>query len=279
MFTQQNPNLWKRQSNVTPRVVCVSNVTNPTFYISVRSSYNLTQTRDTTTSETSNCALIVSKVVMTQRPANREHAKRVCSKRHHTTLHFPKRETASGSNVNNHCESTGTTVLLTTAVIKVRDNSGQLHKARALLDNGSQQNFIREDLCKKLGISLFPHSTKIRGIGSVSNQTTQSAEIRFNSVDNSFTKTIHCLVMSKITSNLPPQTLDLSNIIIPENIKLADPGSPIDLSLGSALFYDLFKDGIKSIELNNNTSLHSICCLRVFCRFRVIFVCCFRKCL
>jgi hypothetical protein len=44
---------------------------------SVRSSYNSTQTRDTTTSETSNCALIVSKVVMTQRPANREHAKRV----------------------------------------------------------------------------------------------------------------------------------------------------------------------------------------------------------
>jgi hypothetical protein len=77
MFTQQNPNLRKRQSDLTPRVVCVSNVRNPTFYISVRSSYNSTQTRDTTTSETSNCALIVSKVVMTQRPANREHAKRV----------------------------------------------------------------------------------------------------------------------------------------------------------------------------------------------------------
>jgi hypothetical protein len=185
------------------------------------------------------------------------------AKRHHTTLHFPKRETASGSNVNNHCESTGTTVLLTTAVIKVRDNSGQLHKARALLDNGSQQNFIREDLCKKLGISLVPHSTKIRGIGSVTNQTTQSAEIRFNSVDNSFTKTIHCLVMPEITSNLPPQTLDLSNIIIPENIKLADPGwyitSPIDLLLGSALFYDLLKDG--KIKLNNNQTFVQNSCL------------------
>jgi hypothetical protein len=188
---------------------------------------------------------------------------KTCGKRHHTTLHFPKRETASGSNVNNHCESTETTVLLTTAVIKVRDNSGQLHKARALLDNGSQQNFIREDLCKKLGISLVPHSTKIRGIGSVTNQTTQSAEIRFNSVDNSFTKTIHCLVMPEITSNLPPQTLDLSNIIIPENIKLADPGwyitSPIDLLLGSALFYDLLKDG--KIKLNNNQTFVQNSCL------------------
>jgi hypothetical protein len=114
MFTQQNPYLRKRQSDLTPRVVCVSNVTNPTFYISVRSSYNSTQTRDTTTSETSNCALIVSKVVMTQRPANREHAKRVAKG---TIRHFifPN---ASGSNVNNHCESTGTTVLLTTTVIK-----------------------------------------------------------------------------------------------------------------------------------------------------------------
>ncbi|KAH0819020.1 hypothetical protein GEV33_003770 [Tenebrio molitor] len=159
---------------------------------------------------------------------------KTCGKRHHTTLHFPKRETASGSNVNNHCTSTGTTVLLTTAVIKVRDNSGQLHRARALLDNGS-----------------------------VTNQTTQSAEIRFNSVDNSFTKTIHCLVMPEITSNLPPQTLDLSNIIIPENIKLADPGwyitSPIDLLLGSALFYDLLKDG--NIKLNNNQTFVQNSCL------------------
>jgi hypothetical protein len=159
---------------------------------------------------------------------------KTCGKRHHTTLHFPKRETASGSNVNNHCASTGTTVLLTTAVIKVRDNSGQLHRARALLDNGS-----------------------------VTNQTTQSAEIRFNSVDNSFTKTIHCLVMPEITSNLPPQTLDLSNIIIPENIKLADPGwyitSPIDLLLGSALFYDLLKDG--NIKLNNNQTFVQNSCL------------------
>jgi hypothetical protein len=159
---------------------------------------------------------------------------KTCGKRHHTTLHFPKRETASGSNVNNHCASTGTTVLLTTAVIKVRDNSGQLHRARALLDNGS-----------------------------VTNQTTQSAEIRFNSVDNSFTKTIHCLVMPEITSNLPPQTLDLSNIIIPQNIKLADPGwyitSPIDLLLGSALFYDLLKDG--NIKLNNNQTFVQNSCL------------------
>jgi hypothetical protein len=158
---------------------------------------------------------------------------KTCGKRHHTTLHFPKRETASGSNVNNHCTSTGTTVLLTTAVIKVRDNSGQLHRARALLDNGS-----------------------------VTNQTTQSAEIRFNSVDNSFTKTIHCLVMPEITSNLPPP-LDLSNIIIPENIKLADPGwyitSPIDLLLGSALFYDLLKDG--NIKLNNNQTFVQNSCL------------------
>jgi hypothetical protein len=143
------------------------------------------------------------------------------------------------------------------------NNSGQLHKARALLDNGSQQNFIREDLCKKLGISLVPHSTKIRGIGSVTNQTTQSAEIRFNSVDNSFTKTIQCLVMPEITSNLPPQTLDLSNIIIPENIKLADPGwyitSRIDQLLGSALFYDLLKDG--KIKLNNNQTFVQNSCL------------------
>jgi hypothetical protein len=69
--------------------------------------------------------------------------------------------------------------------------------------------------------------------------------------------------MPEITSNLPPQTLDLSNIIIPENIKLADPGwyitSRIDLLLGSALFYDLLKDG--KIKLNNNQTFVQNSCL------------------
>jgi len=38
-------------------------------------------------------------------------------------------------------------IILATAVVNVRDRFGQLHRARALLDSGSQVNFMTEAFC------------------------------------------------------------------------------------------------------------------------------------
>ncbi|KAJ8928932.1 hypothetical protein NQ314_018431 [Rhamnusium bicolor] len=46
-------------------------------------------------------------------------------------------------------------VILSTAMVLVKDNQGKFYKARALLDNGSMSNFITEELCKKLGLTTI----------------------------------------------------------------------------------------------------------------------------
>lgn len=43
-----------------------------------------------------------------------------------------------------------TEVLLSTAIVYIRDNLGKFHKVRALLDNGSQSNFITKSACEQL---------------------------------------------------------------------------------------------------------------------------------
>lgn len=175
-----------------------------------------------------------------------------CFNRHHTVLHLNKRE---NTNVNNHCAcNDNTEILLSTAVIKIKGKNGTYHKARTLLDNGSQQHFITEKLCRELGIELIPKAVPLRGIGLVTNQVSKSAEINFTSLDNNYSKTINCLVLTEITSNLPLKSIGPNTIVVPDNINLADPefylSSRIDLLIGAGLFYDLLKDG--RIKLNNN---------------------------
>ncbi|KAG5884558.1 hypothetical protein JTB14_015693 [Gonioctena quinquepunctata] len=55
-------------------------------------------------------------------------------------------------------------VLLSTAVVRIKDHRGQLQLARVLLDNGSQSSFITEELCQRLNLKRSPTNLAIRGI-------------------------------------------------------------------------------------------------------------------
>jgi len=45
-------------------------------------------------------------------------------------------------------------VLLSTAVIYIRDNEDRFHRARALLNNGLQSNFVTKSLCQRLKLNV-----------------------------------------------------------------------------------------------------------------------------
>jgi len=64
--------------------------------------------------------------------------------------------------------------------------------------------------------------------------------------DKNFTLTTTCLVVKRITNNLPSKLLN-KNILIPRDIKLADPwfNTPrkIDLLIGAGYFYELLRTG------------------------------------
>jgi hypothetical protein len=146
------------------------------------------------------------------------------NKKHHTLLHFTKRETNQASNVSNHCHSDkAREVLLSTALVKVRDINGDFHEARALVDVASQEHFITEHLCKLLKLKQIHKNIPISGIGRSHSNITRITDLIFKSVTGEYTEKIQCLVLPKITNDLPLESFDPSNLNIPENLALADP--------------------------------------------------------
>jgi hypothetical protein len=64
-----------------------------------------------------------------------------------------------------------TCVLLATAQIKVKDCKGNLHICWALVDCGSQSNFITESTVKTLGLKQTRNQVPITGINDVASVT------------------------------------------------------------------------------------------------------------
>lgn len=59
----------------------------------------------------------------------------------------------------------GNYALLSTVIVQIRDEDGVAYNCRALLDCGSQSNFITHDLVKKLRVNKKPADISVIGIG------------------------------------------------------------------------------------------------------------------
>lgn len=65
-------------------------------------------------------------------------------------------------------------ILLSTAIVKIKRKEGHYVKAKALLDNGSQSNFMSDSLVKRLKLDLRDSHIEIKGINQqVSNALKQ----------------------------------------------------------------------------------------------------------
>lgn len=105
-------------------------------------------------------------------------------------------------------------VLLSTAIIYTADKKGKLHEARALLDSGSQSNFMSRELSQRLRLNLEKVWVPIYGIGQGIIDITHYMYSRFNNAKFDS----HFLIIDNITENLPAKTINLNHITIPKNI-------------------------------------------------------------
>nr|CAH7754269.1 unnamed protein product [Callosobruchus chinensis] len=156
--------------------------------------------------------------------------------------------------MSTHCSSVGqTTVLLGTAVIYIQDHEGRYIKCRALLDAGSQLNFITSSLAAGLGLSIKEGTMPILGIGASRATITHQVSATIKSVNTNFTTELTFSVITQITGNLPQtqQSSAALQLKIPPNVKLADPdfrkSAPVDVLIGASLFYDILTN--RSIRL------------------------------
>ncbi|XP_062713268.1 uncharacterized protein LOC134290212 [Aedes albopictus] len=139
------------------------------------------------------------------------------------------------------------TVLLQTAVIKIFDNHGHHHWARALLDSASQLSLVTENLVQKLQLPRHSDRQEIGGVGNSIVVSYHAVLVRMGSRCSDFVADARCHVLKKITRELPVRCIDTSPWNIPSNLTLADPQfhepGPIDLLIGMEMYYDLLLEG------------------------------------
>ncbi|XP_045775405.1 uncharacterized protein LOC123874204 isoform X2 [Maniola jurtina] len=169
---------------------------------------------------------------------------KTCNRRHNSLIHVnvseceeePALETVTMSSTS------VTEVLLCTALVDLfNPSTNEKVTVRALLDSGSQSSFLTTAVKQGLGLPSQKIDTKIIGIGDTKlNVLSERCLVHIKSKHSSFNTTISCLVLPKLTGQLPKIAFDITRLNI-SNFQLADPTfnipSDIDVILGAELFW------------------------------------------
>lgn len=188
-----------------------------------------------------------------------------CSKPHNTMLHInnykhqpnstsetseanskTEGETPALSTVTAHAFASGEQVLLATVVALAMSPYTKTTTCRALLDSGSQKNFITEEMVQTLRLKRNKIKHVISGIGEIVQHASSSVRLKIKSRVSDYAVFLPMIVVPKITGQLPPRNMT-TTCNVPDNIKLADPhfSTPqkIDILLGATHFYQFLCDG------------------------------------
>ena len=193
---------------------------------------------------------------------------KTCRKSHHTMLHYNKGSysatAAQPNDTENAVQETSISncttqlalysqTLLSTAEVEVYDYRGNVHTTRALLDSASQSNFITESLANKLNLPIHGSNVIISGIMRTSSKLNKCTAIKIASRNSKYNALLPCLILPRITDNLPQIPFNKNLLNIPSRLCLADPSfnisKPIELLIGATVFWDLMENG--QIKLND----------------------------
>ncbi|XP_055911959.1 uncharacterized protein LOC129945983 [Eupeodes corollae] len=136
--------------------------------------------------------------------------------------------------------------VLPTILAKLENNKNQLIDVRVLLDTGSQSSFISESCVQKLGLRRTHARIPVLGLGSMEAGFTKGVvSLKLLSRYSSTFLTVDALVLTKLTSNLPSNSFDISTLDYICNLDLADPGfnfsCAVDVILGADKVWSILK--------------------------------------
>lgn len=152
--------------------------------------------------------------------------------------------------ISNHALSSKI-ALLATAIIPVVSKNGSTMYLKALIDQGSQTNFVTTSACQKLGLHLSSVHIPIYGIGGTVVDVVKSAtKIKIGSLQNKeFSYIMDALVMKTISNVKPPLTIKYQQWEHLKGLSLADPKfiecGCIDLLLGAEIYVEILLNGIQ----------------------------------
>ncbi|XP_062557630.1 uncharacterized protein LOC134222498 [Armigeres subalbatus] len=134
----------------------------------------------------------------------------------------------------------------------IEDDIGNRFPARALLDSGSESNFITERLSQRLQVHRDRVDISVAVIGQAATKVRQRIQAVLHSRVSDYSCELALLVLPRVTVNLPTTTINTAAWTLPSGIQLADPtffeSNGVDIVLGIEYFFDFFETG-KRISL------------------------------
>ncbi|XP_055714232.1 uncharacterized protein LOC129808477 [Phlebotomus papatasi] len=141
---------------------------------------------------------------------------------------------------------TNSMVFLATAIVEVLDADGKRIKCRAVLDSGSQTCLISTALSDSLRLKKHPVSVSLTGVGGVQSNIRHQTDVILFSTTSSENFNLACLVVPRVTRNLPSWNVNPEEVNIPPGTMLADPqwfeSRPIDILIGGTHYWEMVKD-------------------------------------
>lgn len=176
-----------------------------------------------------------------------------CGKRHHSLLHLSdtdrqtdEPEVTTSTHVTVAAAAkvkySHTSILLSTALVKVQNANGEVITVRALLDSASQSSFITENCVYRLGLSREKTKVTVQALSGTPVPVVRgSTNITLRPVHHDSPKlAVNVLILPRITGPIPTNRIQVSPWPHIEGLKLADPEYyeplPVDLLLGADVF-------------------------------------------
>ncbi|XP_062557121.1 uncharacterized protein LOC134221980 [Armigeres subalbatus] len=130
---------------------------------------------------------------------------------------------ATDSAISGAAQQFSSHVLLATAVVIVEDDEGSRFPARALLDSGSESNFIAERLSQRLRTRREKVDISVLGIGQAASKVKHRIQALVHSRTTNFSRSVNFLVLTKVIADLPTAKVNMKGWKMPDGISLADP--------------------------------------------------------
>ncbi|XP_011705735.1 PREDICTED: uncharacterized protein LOC105460935 [Wasmannia auropunctata] len=181
----------------------------------------------------------------------------VCQEAHHTLLHEDRHSGLTDSSATEaravaHLAShpRERRVLLATARVRLQVASGRSTIVRALVDSGSELNFVFESVVQRLRAPRQPTRVRISGLGETETALARSTVTAvLHSLSGApYSRPLEALVLPRLTSYKPPSCVRAEEWRHLQGLGLADPhasAAGIEAVLGAEVYADILLGKVK----------------------------------